>query len=216
MILGLTAAPAGASSLTQVPEGSREPADVVGSAVTRVREIAGGAPGSSGDAGRAARRAGIQQVIGEVVDFREMSRRALGPHWNALGPAQQQEFVDLFTRLVEQSYLGRMDMMLGQRVDAVGHTVDGDTAVVVLAIGATPRPEVAHEYGRPRRASELTCWLHRPGGRWRIYDVNVDGIGLVSIYRSQFARVLQSESYAALVDRLRRKVETAAATVTNP
>jgi phospholipid transport system substrate-binding protein len=189
----------------------------VGAAVTRVREIveAGGPAGAGGDS-LAARRARVQQVVDDIVDFREMSRRALGAHWSALSPGQQREFVDLFTRLMEQSYLGRVDTFFGQRVDYLGQTVDGDTAVVTLAVGAMPRSEITQEYGRVRRASELTCWLHRPDGRWRIFDVSVDGLELVSIYRSQFARVLRQESFAALLDRLRRKVDATAATVTGP
>ena len=218
---GLTGAASvyAASTTLAAMDGTLGPADVVGGAVTRVREIvdaAAGQPAAAPNVARAARRARVQEIIDEIVDFREMSRRALGVQWTALSPGQQREFVDLFTRLVEQSYLGQIDMFFGQRVDYVGQTVDGDTAVVMLAVGAAPRSELAQEYGRPRRASDLSCSLHRAGGRWRIYDVSVDGIGLVSIYRSQFARVLQNESYPALVDRLRRKVDTAAATVTGP
>jgi len=48
--------------------------------------------------------------------------------------------------------------------------------------------------------------LHVRDGRWRVYDVLIDGVSFVSTYRSQFDRIITAESYGALVDKLRRKV----------
>ena len=47
--------------------------------------------------------------------------------------------------------------------------------------------------------------LHLREGRWRIYDLQIDGVSFVSTYRSQFDRIIQSESYAALLERMRKK-----------
>jgi phospholipid transport system substrate-binding protein len=47
--------------------------------------------------------------------------------------------------------------------------------------------------------------LHQLGSRWAIYDVAVDGISLVSSYRSQFARIIQTSSYGELMRRLRSR-----------
>ena len=49
--------------------------------------------------------------------------------------------------------------------------------------------------------------LLRMRGDWWVYDVVVDGISVVSNYRSQFARILHSSSYADLVEQLRKRVE---------
>jgi phospholipid transport system substrate-binding protein len=40
-------------------------------------------------------------------------------------------------------------------------------------------------------------------GRWTVYDIAVDGVGLVSSYRSQFNAVLRTSSFADLLDRMR-------------
>ena len=54
--------------------------------------------------------------------------------------------------------------------------------------------------------------LHVLNGRWRIYDVVVQGVSFIASYRTQFDRVIRTESYGALRDRLVRKAsETTAA-----
>ena len=47
--------------------------------------------------------------------------------------------------------------------------------------------------------------LLNKGVEWRVYDVVVDGVSLVSNYRGQFTKILRSSSYADLVDQLRKK-----------
>ena len=47
--------------------------------------------------------------------------------------------------------------------------------------------------------------MHLHDGRWQVYDVLIDGVSFVSTYRSQFDRVIQAESYGALVERLRKR-----------
>ena len=44
--------------------------------------------------------------------------------------------------------------------------------------------------------------MHDTGGRWRVYDLSIDGISLVANYRSQFNRIIRTSSYADLVTRL--------------
>ena len=57
------------------------------------------------------------------------------------------------------------------------------------------------------RRSEITLdyRLHLRDGRWRVYDLQIDGVSFVSTYRSQFDRIIQAESYSALLERMRKK-----------
>jgi phospholipid transport system substrate-binding protein len=52
--------------------------------------------------------------------------------------------------------------------------------------------------------------MHRKNGRWLVYDVNIEGVSLIANYRTQFNKVIQTESYDALVRRLRSKEAPAA------
>ena len=151
------------------------------------------------------RRAEIRKVADEIFDFEEMSRRALGPHWNARTPDERREFVALFTDLLERSDLARVESGRGGKVLYTGETVTGDEGTVRTRIVTPQRTEVPVDYR-----------MHRKDDRWRVYDVNVEGISLINNYRSQFNSVIQSSSYPALVERLRSKETDAAASPASP
>jgi phospholipid transport system substrate-binding protein len=58
--------------------------------------------------------------------------------------------------------------------------------------------------------------MHRKDNRWKVYDLNIEGVSLIANYRSQFNSVIQSSSYQALVERLRSKETDAAASPQAP
>jgi phospholipid transport system substrate-binding protein len=173
-----------------------EPTEVLRKRVDRVVQLLS-QPGNH--------RAEIRQVAEEVFDFEEMSRRALGPHWNARTPEERGEFVRLFTDLLERTYVGRVESARGGKVLYGGDTIDGNEATVRTRLVTPQRTEIPLDYR-----------MHRKNGRWQIYDVNVEGISLVNNYRSQFNTVIQSSSYAALVERLRSKEPDPAASAAPP
>jgi phospholipid transport system substrate-binding protein len=59
---------------------------------------------------------------------------------------------------------------------------------------------------RPNDRFPLSYRLRREGGIWKVYDVVIEGVSLVSNYRSQFRRIIHQSSYASLVQRLRTRV----------
>ena len=71
--------------------------------------------------------------------------------------------------------------------------VDGSFASVRSKI-ITRRAEVAIEYR-----------LRQRDGRWRVYDVLMDGVSFVATYRSEFERIIQQSSWSGLMDKLRRR-----------
>jgi phospholipid transport system substrate-binding protein len=150
-------------------------------------------------------RTEIRKVAEDVFDFEEMSRRALGPHWNARSPEERREFTTLFTDLLERSYLNRVESGRGSDVQYVGESATGDEATVRTRIITAQRTEVPVDYR-----------MHRKDGRWQIFDVSVEGVSLINNYRSQFNSVIQSSSYAALVERLRSKDTEGAASPPSP
>jgi phospholipid transport system substrate-binding protein len=141
-----------------------------------------------------ARRAQLRRIAEEIFDFPDTARRALGPHWSARSPQQQQEFVRLFSELLERSYFSKIDNYQGERVNYTGETIKGDEAVVKTSIALRSGADVPVEYR-----------MHLANGRWLVYDVVVEGVSLVSNYRTQFNKIVQTESYDALVQRLRAK-----------
>jgi phospholipid transport system substrate-binding protein len=136
----------------------------------------------------------IRRVATELFDFDEISRRALSRHWAARSAEEQAEFIRLFTDLLERSYIGRIESYSGETLVYLGETVDGPFATVRSKVVTRRRGETPLDYR-----------LHLRDGHWKVYDVLIDHVSFVSTYRSEFERILQKESYAALVERLRKQ-----------
>jgi len=151
---------------------------------------------------REQRRLDVRRVAADLFDFDEISRRALSRHWTARSPEEQVEFVRLFTDLLERTYIGRIESYSGEKIIYLGEVVDGPFATVRSKVVTRRRTETPLDYK-----------LHLRDGRWKVYDVLIDHVSFVATYRSEFARIIQKESYAALVERLRKQNVEAAALV---
>ena len=182
------------------------PKEVVQRAVTRVialMDVGGQAsPGERSGVTTALtsvkRRAQVRAIADELFDFEEITRRALSVHWAARTAEERTEFVGLFTDLLERSYLGKIESYAGERIVYPAEKIDGDFAIVRSRIIPTKR----RADGRTRETSLEYRLLNR-NGRWKVYDVIIDGVSFVSTYRSQFDRIIKASSYQTLVDRLR-------------
>ena len=183
------------------------PGEVVQSAVSRVvvavqRTGTGAHASQAQNQVRQQRRLEPRRVTAELFDFDEISRRALSRHWAARTPQEQAEFTRLFTDLLERTYVGRIESYSGERIVYLGEAVDGPFATVRSKVVTRRRTETPFDYR-----------LHLRDGRWRVYDILIDHVSFVATYRSEFARIIQRESYAALVERLHKQNLDAAALV---
>ncbi len=186
----LLIAAAGAQGMT--------PRDVVQTAVAQVVQSIEAAQARPQPArvGRApdGTRAEIRRIAGELFDFGEIGRRALGRHWSGRTAEEQAEFVALFTDLLERAYVGKIEAYSGEQIVYTGELVDGEYATVRSRVQTKRSTDVALDYR-----------LHRTDGRWKVYDVLIDGVSFVSTYRSEFNRIIQLNSWDELMDRLRKK-----------
>ena len=177
------------------------PRDAVEAAVARFTNIMQNGR-SDGAAVTADHFVAIREIVREMFDFDEISRRALSGHWQTLQSDEQAEFVTLFRDLLERAYLAQVEAAGGQQITFLGESIDGSGS-------ATVRSKVASRYGTE---TPLDYRLHVIDGRWRIYDVVVQGVSFIASYRSQFDRVIRAESYSSLRERLQKKAaETTAA-----
>jgi phospholipid transport system substrate-binding protein len=140
------------------------------------------------------RHARVRKLMEEIFDYPDTARRALGPHWNARTPQEREEFSRLFADILDHAYVSKIDLYQGEKVSYTGESINGDEATVKTKIITPKGTEVPVDY----RA-------HVKDGRWKVYDVLIEGVSLVSNYRTQFNKVVTTESYDALVQRLRAK-----------
>jgi len=146
------------------------------------------------------RRADIRRAADTLFDFPDMSRRALGRHWTDRTPAEREEFTRLFTDLIARTYIGKIDRYAGESIAYVGERVDGEEASVRSQVVTAKGSQIPVEYR-----------MHRANDAWSAYDVLIENVSLVGTYRSQFDRVIQAESFANLLRRLREKGQVAEA-----
>ena len=192
LILGL----AGTLALLPVPAWAGGPTEQLRTAAEKVIQILDD-PALKPEAQALERQAAVRAAVIDLLDFPEISRRALARHWRALSEPEREEFVRLFRALLDRTYLPQIKLYQGERIQFVGESVDGDFAAVQARVVT-------------RRGQEATVMfrLHRLGERWLIYDVSVEGLSLVGNYRAQFNQIIQRATYQGLITRIRQKLAT--------
>jgi phospholipid transport system substrate-binding protein len=153
-------------------------------------------PGLKPPAKSMERREQLRQILFARFDFPEMAKRALGANWRRRTPQEQEEFVRLFTELVERAYAEIIESYSDEKIIYLNERIEGGFADVGSKI-ITGKGE---EYSIYYKA-------HMVSNEWKIYDVIAENISLVNNYRSQFNRVISHFSYEELLRRLRDKSE---------
>lgn len=140
------------------------------------------------------RRQRLKVAIGNIFDYEEMAKRSLATHWKARTPAERKEFVQLYETLLENSYAGKIESYNQEKITYLNETVEGEYTEVRSKLTTAKRDEYALDYR-----------LLNKGGKWLIYDVVIEGVSLVSNYRSQFNKIITNQGYGELVKKLRAK-----------
>jgi phospholipid transport system substrate-binding protein len=147
------------------------------------------------------RRDQLRQILFARFDFTEMAKRALGSNWRRRSPQEQEEFVQLFTDILEHAYAGIIESYSDEKIIYLNERVEGPFADVASKILTNNGVEYSIQYK-----------AHLVSNEWKVYDVVAENISLVNNYRSQFNRVISNTSYEELLRRLRDKAEFAGAT----
>ena len=144
----------------------------------------------------AERASRIRAAVDERFDWREMSKRTLARHWKKRTEREKEEFVDLFGKLLERTYLDKVEGYSGEKVLYVGERVEGNYGIVVVKIVTKKDTEILVKYK-----------LKKKRGKWLVYDISIEGVSLVNNYRKQFNSIIGRSSYEDLINKLRKKVE---------
>ena len=142
------------------------------------------------------RRDQLKQILFTRFDFTEMAKRALGADWRRRTPKEQEEFVQLFTELLEHAYADIIESYTEDKIIYVGEKLDGNYADVASKVLASNGAEYSLNYK-----------AHLVNSEWRVYDVIAENISVVNNFRSQFNRVIAKSSYEELVRRLKEKAD---------
>jgi len=155
-------------------------------------------PALMGKAHVAERRAKVRALIGDAIDFEEMTRRSLGIHWRERTDKEKTEFVALFSTLLEDTYMYRIEANYDAKVLYRGEKLNkkGTRGVVKTIVVTRKDTEVPIDYRMMKKERG-----------WVAYDIVIEGVSLVSNYRTQFNQIIHKSSYDDLVKGLRKKLE---------
>src|SRR5271169_5800194 len=125
----------------------------------------------------------LRGIAESHFDFAEMSKSAIGYHWKTLTPAQQSEFVPLFTTFIEDAYLSRIE---SYSVEKVNQQIQ--SSMIQFVKETKDGPDYAQVYStvvlQDRKDPIAVNYLMRNGGEWKIYDITIDAISVIANYRN--------------------------------
>jgi phospholipid transport system substrate-binding protein len=157
-------------------------------------------PDLKGESGKKVKQEKIRSISAEVFDFTELSKRSLGQNWNKLNAGQQEEFTKLFKSLLETVYADKITSYTDERIIFKEEITLSEKTVEVPTVIVSKTSEIPINYR-----------LLQEKGRWKVYDVVIEGVSLVNNYRTQFREILANKTPEALLDILRKKVGDARA-----
>lgn len=144
----------------------------------------------------------LKKIVDKFLDYHELSKRSLGPHWKERSPEEQAEFTQLLRDLIEEAYTqpisDNIEFTMEYEEEEIGD--DGATASV-MAVASTK-----NQKGKTV-SEDLTFHLYLKTKKWMIYDVEFGDVSLVRHYRGEFNRKIKKESYPDLIKAMRTKLD---------
>lgn len=138
----------------------------------------------------------IKDIVLPHFDFERMSRWALGRAWRQATPDQRQRFVEEFRTLLVRTYGSALQEYRDQKIRYLPVRMDP------AATDVSVRTEVIQSGGPP---IPINYGMEKTSDGWKVYDVAVDGISLVSNYRSTFASEVRAHGIDGLIDMLAKR-----------
>jgi phospholipid transport system substrate-binding protein len=141
------------------------------------------------------RREKLRQVIGLRFNYKQMVIRSLAKNYKDRSQEEREEFTELFKKLLENSYARKIENFRDETINYTGELVKGKYAMV--------KTQIIRKDG----VVDVNYKLLKEDGQWLIYDFVIEGVSLIRNYRSQFSKIISTESYSALATKLKKKVE---------
>jgi len=140
------------------------------------------------------KRKALRETIETIFDYGEMTKRAIGGHWKELSAPEKKEITGLFQTLLENSYANKIESYNNEKVIYLKEDTEDNYSEVKTKILTVKRDEYSVDYR-----------LMNKDGRWMVYDVVIEGVSLVSNYRTQFSKIINNQGFKELVKKLRAK-----------
>ncbi|MFT5395617.1 MAG: phospholipid transport system substrate-binding protein [Gammaproteobacteria bacterium] len=150
----------------------------------------------------------IYDVVNELViphyDFTSMSKWVLGKNWKSATETQRSDFITQFQTLLVRTYARALLEYSGQEIKYFPVEINTKSKLALvktemMSDGAQPFP-VAYR-------------MHQKNDKWKVVDVSVDGVSLVSTYRGSFSTQIKKHGFESLINELTVKNERLASSI---
>ncbi len=137
----------------------------------------------------------VDEIVTPHIDVDATGRYMLGKHWRKGTPEQRERFLYELRKMLVRSYANALaEYKAGDQINYISERVseDGNLAVVRVQI---PRP-------RTNQPADVAYRLHKSGGEWKVFDVTIEGVSMVTTYRSNFRVKLDRQGLDSVIEEL--------------
>ena len=148
---------------------------------------------SQKDLAKDKRNESIIGELNEIMDFKLAAYLSLGKHWKKISKVQKSNYVKIFQQYINNYIVEKIDLYTNQKID-IGASKIIKKGRAELEIGILSGGETMKVNFKLRQNKKK---------EWRVYDVDIEGVSLITTFRSQFAGVLKNNSFDVLLEKLK-------------
>jgi len=135
----------------------------------------------------------IIEIVTPMFDFPLMAKLSLGrKYWPGLAKEERQRFTELFTKRLKESYLDKLSLYTDEKV------------VFKTPVQEKRKIKIQTELISKNNTISMLYKLHESTNIWLIYDIEIQGVSIISTYRSQFDQVLNKGTIDELLIKLEK------------
>ena len=180
-----------ASELSELHLSLKSPIATLRAHDDKVRELLE----DQGDSLKIVVRDSVKLRINSIFDFKELSRLALGNHWESITQQEKERFTDIFGSIIrEQNFDTFLNYYRESKLNYDEENIEGKTAIVNASV-PLKRGSVSIAYS-----------MHVVNQKWRIYDVAVDSVSTAEGNRRRYERYIKKHSYEKLILQLEKQL----------
>lgn len=138
----------------------------------------------------------VEQYANRFLDYERLSAMAVGQPWRQFSPQQKQSFIAAFKEMVIGMY-ARSAMMGAEKADV---------RVLPKITANGNKVDVYSEILTPSgKKYEVAYQLYQTGSQYKLYNIRVDGVSIVTVYRNQFVELVNQQGIDGMIETVRNK-----------
>lgn len=141
----------------------------------------------------------IKKLAGTLLDYNELTKRAMAEHWNNISPAQQKDLVATLKELIERNYVKQVRSNVDYQISYDEEKLAADEATVKTTVKVKTK-------GKSTDA-EIVYKMRKDQESWLVWDVITDEVSLMRNYKSQFHKIISEQGFDALLKKMKDKLK---------